>query len=224
MRMALARHDEIVRKAIAARSGHLFATGGDGFAAAFARALDAAAAACDAQEALGAYAWPDEAVIRVRMALHTGVAEERGGDYFGPAVNRAGRLIALGHGGQVLCSSVSAELLDGVQLIDLGEHRLRDLSAPQRVFQLGVGRFPPLRSLDSFPGNLPLQTSSFIGRDAELARTDEALRENRMVTLTGVGGSARPAWRSRRPRWPCPGSRMAPGWSSWRRCATPPAS
>jgi predicted ATPase/class 3 adenylate cyclase len=188
MRTALARHDEIVRAAIEAHGGHVFATGGDGFSAAFARPGDAAAAATDAQVTLTGHAWPEGAPIRVRMALHTGAAEERGGDYFGPTLNRAARLMALAHGGQVLVSSVTAELLGGMELVDLGEHRLRDLSAPQRVYQVGAGRFPPLRSLDAFPGNLPLQVSSFIGRHAELARADKALEEARVVTLTGVGG------------------------------------
>jgi predicted ATPase len=188
MRSALATHDTLVRAAIDAHDGFVFATGGDGFGAAFARAGDAAAAAGEAQAALAMQSWPQGTTIAARMALHTGEAEERGGDYFGPAVNRTARVMALGHGGQVLCSAVTAALLGDVDLVDLGEHRLRDLSAPQRVFQVGAGRFPPLRSLDSFPGNLPLQTSSFIGRDAELARTDDALRESRVVTLTGVGG------------------------------------
>jgi predicted ATPase/class 3 adenylate cyclase len=188
MRTALARHDALLRASIERHGGYVFSTGGDGFGAAFARPAEATAAANGAQAALADEEWPAHAPIRVRMGLHTGAAEERDGDYFGPAVNRAARLMALGHGGQIVCSSVTAELLDWADLIDLGEHRLRDLSAPQRVFQVGEGRFPPLRSLDSFPGNLPLQTSSFIGRDAELARTDEALRASRVVTLTGVGG------------------------------------
>ena len=188
MRSALNRHDEIVRGVIDARGGHVFATGGDGFAAAFGRADEAAKAALEAQDGLATQEWPEGITVRVRMALHTGAAEERGGNYFGPAVNRAARLVALGHGGQVLCSSVTAELLDGFDVVDLGEHRLRDLSGRQRVFQVGSGRFPPLRSIDAFPGNLPLQVSSFIGRDAELSRTAKALDEARAVTLTGVGG------------------------------------
>jgi class 3 adenylate cyclase len=188
MRSALASHDAIVRAAIEDHGGHVFSTGGDGFAAAFDRPDQAWDAAVEAQRALTGHAWPETAPVRVRMAVHTGAAEERGGDYFGPAVNRAARLMALGHGGQVLCSSVTADLLGGVELVDLGEHRLQDLSAPQRVFQVGAGRFPPLRSVDAFPGNLPLQVSSFIGRDAELARADKALHEARVVTLTGVGG------------------------------------
>jgi hypothetical protein len=122
------------------------------------------------------------------MGVHTGDAEERGRDYFGTEVNRAARLMAVANGGQVVCSAVTAGLVREVELVDLGEHRLRDLSAAQRVFQVGTGRFPPLRSVDAFPGNLPLQMSSFIGRDAELARADKALHEARLVTLTGVGG------------------------------------
>jgi predicted ATPase len=189
MRDALARHDQIVRGSIEEHGGYVFATGGDGFAAAFGRAGDAVAAAVEAQAALIAEMWPEEAAIRVRMGLHTGEAFEREGDYFGPAVNRTARLMALANGGQVLCSSVTAELTQlDVQLYDLGEHRLRDLSAPQRVFQVGDGRFAPLRSVDAFPGNLPLQVSSFIGRETELGRVLKAIHEARVVTLTGVGG------------------------------------
>jgi predicted ATPase len=188
MRTALASHDAMVQDAIEAHAGYVFATGGDGFAVAFARAGDAAAAAIEAQAALAAQTWPEGAAISVRMGLHTGEAEERGGNYFGPAVNRAARLMALGHGGQILCSEVTAALLGAAVLVDLGDHRLRDLSAPQRVFQVGSGNFPPLRSLDAFPGNLPLQLSSFIGRDIELARVRKAIHDVRVVTLTGVGG------------------------------------
>jgi predicted ATPase len=189
MRDALARHDQILRSSIERHGGYVFATGGDGFAAAFGRAGDAVAAAVEAQVALDTEAWPEEAPIRVRMGLHTGEAFEREGDYFGPAVNRTARLMALANGGQVLCSSITAELTQlDVALHDLGEHRLRDLSAPQRVFQVGDGRFAPLRSVDAFPGNLPLQVSSFIGRETQLARVLKALHEARVVTLTGVGG------------------------------------
>jgi class 3 adenylate cyclase len=110
MRTALARHDVIVREAIEAHGGHVFATGGDGFAAVFERAARGLAAALDAQDRLGAEGWPDGAEIRVRMGLHTGEVEERDGDYFGPAVNRAARLMAVAHGGQVVCSDVTAGL------------------------------------------------------------------------------------------------------------------
>jgi predicted ATPase len=197
MRAALERHDALLRAAVNGHNGCVFATGGDGLAAAFARAGDAVLAAAAAQEAFRLEPWPIAAPVRVRMGIHTGEAAERDGDYFGPAVNRAARLMAAGHGGQVLVSGVTEALVrDGapeqVELVDLGEHRLRDLARPIRVFELAqtgrAGGFPPLRTLDAFPGNLPLQVSSFIGRDRELARTVDALAEVRVVTLTGVGG------------------------------------
>jgi predicted ATPase len=189
MRAALARHHQIVRGAIEGHSGYVFSTGGDGFAAAFGRAGDAVGAAVEAQVVLNAEAWPEGAVIRVRMGLHTGEAVERDGDYFGPSVNRAARLMALANGGQVLCSSVTAELAQpDVPLTDLGEHRLRDLSAAQRVFQVGEGRFPPLRSVDAVPTNLPTARNELIGRSADVAALVALVEHERLVTLTGVGG------------------------------------
>lgn len=192
MRSDLARHDELVRGAVERHGGAVFATGGDGFAIVFGRAGDAVACAIEVQHGLGEAGLP-----AVRMGVHTGEAEERGGDYFGPAVNRAARLNAIGHGGQVLVSQVTGGLVadalpDGVSLVDLGEQRLRDLSRPERVFQLvapGVREnFPPLRSLDAFPGNLPVQLTSFVGRDDEMVGVARALTESRLVTLTGAGG------------------------------------
>jgi predicted ATPase len=188
MRAALARHDAIVQRAIEAHGGYVFATGGDGSAAAFARPPDAIAAAESAQAKLHGEAWPDGAALRVRMGVHTGVVEERDGDYFGPAVNRAARIMAIGHGGQILCSSVTAGLLDGTELVDLGEHRLRDLSGPQRVFQAGAGAFPNVQSLEAFASNLPAQATAFVGRDVQLEEVAAALSASRLVTLTGVGG------------------------------------
>jgi predicted ATPase len=188
MSAALARHDEIVRGAIEDHGGYVFSTGGDGFAAAFPRAGDAVAAALDAQTGLHAALRLEGVVIRVRMALHTGEAEERGGDFFGQAVNRAARLMALANGGQVLASATTAALLGGSQLIDLGEYRLRDLSSPQQVFQVGGGTFPPLRSVEALPSNLPLAPGAFVGRRDELAEVVGALELSRVVTVTGVGG------------------------------------
>jgi predicted ATPase/class 3 adenylate cyclase len=189
MRDALARHDEAVRSAIEGNGGYVFATGGDGFAAAFDRAGEAVAAAVEAQGMLNAEAWPEGALIRVRMGLHTGEAVERAGDYFGTPVNRAARLMALAHGGQVLCSATTAGLVEGeVPLVDLGEHRLRDLSIGQRVFQVGSGAFPPLRSLDAVMGNLPAQLSSFVGREGPLREVVGILGRERLITLTGPGG------------------------------------
>jgi predicted ATPase len=123
------------------------------------------------------------------MGLHTGEAELRGGDYFGTAVNRAARLVAVGHGGQIICSSATAEVGDSdTGLVDLGEHRLRDLDRPMHVFQIGDGSFPPLRSLNAFPGKLPVQLTSFVGRQEELVSVTKAVEASRVVTLTGTGG------------------------------------
>jgi class 3 adenylate cyclase len=209
MRSVMAVHDRIVQQALESVGGLVFATGGDGFGAAFSRAGQAVAAAVAAQRALATQEWPEGISLRVRMGLHTGEADERDGDYFGPEVSRAARLMAIAHGGQILCSQATADLVGGhlpagVSLADMGVHRLRDLSEPLRVFQVvGDGlpsRFPPLLSMDAFPGNLPLQVSSFIGREVELARVSKALGEARVVTLTGVGGvgKTRLALRARR--------------------------
>jgi class 3 adenylate cyclase len=184
MRTALAEHDALVRAAIESHGGYVFSTGGDGFASAFSRAADAGDAARKAQASLAG-----PRLSRVRMGMHTGEVEERDGDYFGPAVNRAARIMAAGHGGQLLVSAATSEILGrDAELTSLGEHRLRDLSTPERVFQLGAGEFPRLRSLDSYPGNLPLQLSSFVGRERELEQVVAAVRDKPLVTLTGAGG------------------------------------
>ena len=198
MRAAIARHDEIVRRAIERHDGYLFATGGDGFAIAFARAADAVRTATDAQADLSAELWPEETPIRVRMGLHTGEVEERDGDYFGRAVNRAARLMGIGCGGQVLCSEVSAALIDtDMLLVDLGEHRLRDLDRPVHVFQVGDGLFPPLRSKSTRRVTLtPISrsarpTTTFFGREEELRLIGERIQGHRLVTLVGVGGGGK---------------------------------
>jgi predicted ATPase/class 3 adenylate cyclase len=187
MREGLALHDGIIREAVSHHEGYVFATGGDGFAVSFARAGDAIAAAASAQLGLGVQALPP-----VRMGVHTGETDERDGDYFGHAVNRTARLMAIAHGGQVLVSQATAQLVDGVELRDLGEHRLRDLSQPERVFQLIVAGtkddFPPLRSLDALPTNLPVQLTTFVGRDDELKHITGLVVDHRLVTITGVGG------------------------------------
>jgi predicted ATPase/class 3 adenylate cyclase/DNA-binding SARP family transcriptional activator len=197
MKDALARHDAILRDAVEGHGGHVVKTTGDGIHAAFATAEDAIEAAVAGQAALVAEAWGVTGPLHVRMGLHTGSGQFRDGDYYGPAVNRAARLTDVAHGGQVVVSLATEQLVGdalplGVGLVDLGEHRLRDLSRPERVFGLiapGLSsEFPPLRSLDLFLGNLPLQLTSFVGRDHELAAIDKLLREERLVTLTGVGG------------------------------------
>jgi predicted ATPase/class 3 adenylate cyclase len=197
MRDALARHDELLRDVVESRGGCVVKATGDGFHAAFPTARDALGAAVAGQRGLAEAPWGSTGPLRVRMGIHTGEAQLRGGDYFGSALNRAARLTAVAHGGQIVCSQATADLVrdglpEGVGLVDLGEHRLRDLSRAERVFQAnapGLRReFAPLVSLDAFPGNLPLQVSSFIGRERELSRIATALGEARMVTLTGVGG------------------------------------
>jgi predicted ATPase/class 3 adenylate cyclase len=197
MRSALARHDEILRDAVESNRGHVVKATGDGLHAVFSVAGDAVAAAVDGQLGLDAEPWAAGPALRVRIGVHTGAAEERGGDYYGPAVNRAARVAAAGHGGQIIVSHATEELVRDVLpakvgVVDLGEHRLRDLSRPERIFQLThqelTADFPPLRSLDRYRTNLATQPNVFVGRDEELAHVDEALRESLLVTLTGVGG------------------------------------
>lgn len=202
MAAALRRHDVILRTVIGDCGGFVFKTVGDAFCAAFAAPLGAVSAALDGQRALEEERWPTSQPVRVRMAIHTGVCEERDSDYFGPAVNRAARLEAIAHGGQVLVSGVTAELVaDGlpanVGLRDLGTHRLRDLGRPEHVFQLEAAglsvEFPPLASLDNpeLQNNLPALLSAFIGRERELAEVRHMLRCSRLLTLTGAGGSGK---------------------------------
>ncbi|HET6667733.1 MAG TPA: adenylate/guanylate cyclase domain-containing protein [Intrasporangium sp.] len=202
MRLALEQHDAILRSAIAKSHGDVVKTTGDGLMAVFAVPADAVAAAVAAQRDLISQAWPDGNVIRVRMGIHTGEVEARGGDFFGPVVNRTARIMSAGHGGQVLLSEATAELVEGrlargTTLRDLGERRLKDLGRPQRLFQLAtpglLAEFPPLSTLDLRPNNLPTETSAFVGRDAELRAIRERLDDAdiRLVTLTGPGGSGK---------------------------------
>jgi len=202
MRSALARHDVILRSAITDSNGVVVKSTGDGLMAVFAVPLDAVNAGVATQRALLDERWPEMCQIRVRMGIHTGEAESRGGDFFGPAVNRTARIMAAGHGGQVLLSEstatlVRADLADRATLRDLGEHRLKDLGRAQRVFQLAhpalPAEFPPLSTLDLRPNNLPTQTSAFVGREAELRAIRERLDDGdvRLVTLTGPGGTGK---------------------------------
>jgi predicted ATPase len=192
MAAALAHHDSVVRDAVAVGGGVVFSTAGDGFAAAFDTAQAAVATAMAIQRKLAAAGSP----LRVRMALNTGETDERDGDYFGPTLNRAGRLRDIAHGRQMLCSDLTSRLLsEGLQpvdLVDLGEHRLRDLSRPERVWQIGAAEsFPPLRSGEALPGNLPTQLTEFFGRESELSGVRDAFDDARVVTLTGVGGAGK---------------------------------
>ena len=197
MRAAMARHDALLDDAITRHGGVVFSRMGDGIAAAFGSAPQAVEAALDAQLALSVEPWGATGPLRARMGLHTGAAAVVGDQYESQPLNRCARLMAVAHGGQVVVSEaveplVRGALPDGVELVDLGEHRLRDLARPMHVFQVAHPAlprdFPALVSLDAFPGNLPLQVSSFVGREREVARAVAALEEVRVVTLTGVGG------------------------------------
>jgi len=197
MRVALIRHDRILREAVVGHHGVVVKTTGDGIHAAFQDPRDAVAASVEMQIALEDPASPDALPLRVRCGMHAGVIEVRDGDYFGTAVNRAARIMGAAHGGQVLISQAVADLIrnpppDGVSLRDLGAVRLRDLSDAERVFQVehaGLrSAFPALRSLEAVPNNLPQQVTTFIGREREQDEVKELLGKTRLLTLSGIGG------------------------------------
>lgn len=200
MRKALARHDSLMHETIASANGHVFKTVGDAFCAVFSTARDAVSAALSAQEALATERWPEEAPIKVRIALHTGVVEIQGGDYFGPPLNRVARLLSTAYGGQTLTSLATCELSrdalpHGASLHDLGVHRLKDLARPERIFELQHHdrrrKFPPIKTLSTHPNNLPQQLTSFIGRAKEISDIEALLAKNRLLTLTGSGGAGK---------------------------------
>ncbi|MCW2662683.1 MAG: cyclase [Mycobacterium sp.] len=183
MRQALEAHDEVLHGAIARHGGWLFKHTGDGVCAAFASPRSGVDAAVAAQR---------ELELPVRMGIATGEAELRDGDYFGAVLNRAARVMAAGHGGQILVAESTAGLLGGVDLVNLGPRRLRDIPMPVGLFQVQAAElraeFPPLRALDTTPGNLRPATTSLIGRESEVAEIEAAVKAHRLVTLTGVGG------------------------------------
>lgn len=200
MRVSLARHDALMREAIQSSGGFVFKTVGDAFCAAFPTAGEGVRGALAAQLALGAEAWPHETPIKVRIALHTGAVESRDSDYFGPPVNRVARVLGIGHGGQSLLSQATFELVrdslpEEITTKDLGPHQLKDLGRPEHVFQLVhpslSADFPPLRSLSNHPNNLPLQLTSFVGREEEIDFVKASLSTSRLVTLTGSGGAGK---------------------------------
>jgi predicted ATPase/class 3 adenylate cyclase len=199
-RSAEDRHSEILRTAIGAADGHVVRTEGDSFFVTFRNPIQAVRAAVIAQRKLAENEWPRGADLRVRMGLHTGEGVLGGGDYIGIDVNRAARIAAAAHGGQVLLSEttralVQHDLPDGVGLRDLGEHRLKDLAHPERLFDLVIdglsSGFPPIRTSSARPNNLPLQLTSFVGRTDQIAQTVQLLEGHRLVTLTGPGGSGK---------------------------------
>jgi predicted ATPase/class 3 adenylate cyclase len=202
MRPALARHDAILREAVIGNGGSLVKTTGDGLMATFPSVGGCVAACVEAQRTLHATTWETREPLKVRMGVNVGEAEERSGDYYGTAVNRAARIMAAGNGGQILLSALAAHLTRdslpaGVTLRDLGTHRLKDLTQPEQLFQvhhpdLGAD-FPPLATLDARPNNLPTQVSEFFGREAELeaARTMLGRTGVRLLTFTGPGGTGK---------------------------------
>jgi predicted ATPase/class 3 adenylate cyclase len=202
MRRALARHDLLLRQAIEGHGGHVFKTMGDEFCAVFAAAPEAVAAVIAAQLALRSEPWAETGPLRARMALATGTAEQREGDYFGPALNRVARLLAAGHGGQILLSQatqqwVCQQLPTGAALRDLGLHRLKDLIQPEQIFQVLhpdlPQAFPPLLTLELRPHHLPVQPTPLVGRETELEQVSGLLQRHkvRLVTLTGPGGTGK---------------------------------
>ncbi|HEY5753316.1 MAG TPA: adenylate/guanylate cyclase domain-containing protein [Chthoniobacterales bacterium] len=197
---ALANHDRILRESIKLNEGLVFKTVGDAFCVVFNEAPGAIAAAAAAQKRLAESTWETPDPIKVRMAVHTGVAELRDNDYFGQTLNRVARILAAGNGGQTLLSRVTEELVngllpDGVSLRDLGERRLKDLTRSERIFEVIIeglpDEFPPLRSLERFPNNLPVQLTSFVGREAEQLEVRRLLDTTHLLTLTGPGGTGK---------------------------------
>ncbi len=197
MQRALRRHDEIVHDIVRRSNGYVFKTVGDEFCTAFQHAADAVAAALAIQQQLAAEDFDDVSGLRVRIALHRGKTDERGGDYYGPPVNRVARLLATGHGGQILLSgavedAVSRALPAQAHLIDLGWHRLKDLEEPEHVFQLGTPEleesFAPLKSLNTGAHNLPQQTTTFVGRETDVAELEGLLGQVPLVSVVGAGG------------------------------------
>jgi predicted ATPase/class 3 adenylate cyclase len=202
MAAALARHDSILNEAISQAGGSVLKTTGDGMIAVFGSVGDSLEATIKAQTALTSEPWEATGPLRVRMGVHSGDTENRDGDYFGPAMNRTARIMAAGHGGQVLLSAVAAELADdglpsGAVLRDLGIHRLKDLTLAEHLYQLVhddlQSEFPALRTLDVRPHNIPQQTTEFLGRASELAAIELMLesRSTRLLTIAGPGGAGK---------------------------------
>jgi predicted ATPase/class 3 adenylate cyclase len=190
-------HHEILRAAFRAGDGREIRTEGDSFFCVFESALDACTAAAYAQREFARHRWPQDRPIRIRVGLHTGEAPLVGNEYIGIDVHHAARVASAAHGGQVVVSDATRALVEsslppGLELRDLGLHRLKDLARPERLFQLVIegapDTFPALRTLDSTPNNLPTQLTSFIGREEQVAEARRLLEGTRLLTLTGPGG------------------------------------
>ena len=201
MRLALERHHTILRTAIEAHAGHVYKIIGDAFQAAFALPAKAVEAALAAQRELTAEPWPTSAPIRVRMGVHTGQAQAEASDYATThTLNRVARIMSVGYGGQILISVEAANLArgylpDGVTLRDMGEHRMKGITQLEHLYQVVApdlpADFPPLKTLDTHPNNLPVQITSFVGREKEINAVRRWLNEKRLVTLTGPGGTGK---------------------------------
>ena len=193
----LDRHRALLREAFEGHQGHVLATEGDEFFVAFESAGDAVVAAAEGQRALAGEEWPDGGEIRVRMGVHTGEPRPVDGGYVGLDVHQAARVMAAGHGGQVLVSEATRSLLGDVELRDLGEHQLKDVAGPQRLYQLEIdglpADFPPLNTLENRFASLPVVPNAFVGRERELAEAHELLARDdvRLLTLIGPGGTGK---------------------------------
>ncbi|MEO0493868.1 MAG: adenylate/guanylate cyclase domain-containing protein, partial [Actinomycetota bacterium] len=192
MKPALARHDAILKAAIEQHGGHVFSHAGDGFGISFQTTAAAIDAVEQIQRGLGEEVWPEHATIRIRIGAHIGRSEERNGDYFGSAVNRAARLMSAGYGGQVLISGLVNDEIPDRSALDLGVHRLKDLSAPEHIYQLVIGglptAFPPLKTLDETKTSLPVRPVNLVGRADDLLTVGDLLRDHGLVTICGPGG------------------------------------
>jgi predicted ATPase len=200
MKGSLERHDTILSDAVASAEGTVVKKTGDGMMAVFDGPEGAVRAGLDAQQQLGAESWGETGPLRARIGIHVGPAQRRADDYFGPTLNRTARIMAAGHGGQILLSGAIAELVRArlpadTRLLDLGEHRLKDLARPEHIFQITGGglteSFPPLATLNAIANNLPVQLTDFIGRQAELEDVKRLLSETRLLTILAQGGAGK---------------------------------
>jgi len=196
----LKTHNQLLTDTIAKHNGGVLGTEGDAVFASFPRARDALAAAVEGQRLLAGHAWPDNISVRIRMGVHTGEPLKSEIGYVGIDLHRAARIAAAGHGGQILISETTRALVQDdlpadTLLRDLGEHRLKDLARAERLFQVTIAdlpnTFPPLKTLDALPHNLPIQLTSFIGRENEIAEIRQLLASSRLLALVGPGGSGK---------------------------------